>query len=139
MLSHGLVVNEAITSHSLSVETMRLSHSDTLRRARLGAAGALLMLSLLACSQQGADHTATLRWKPVTKSNDGSPLTNIAGYRISYGQSLDSMKVVVLPDPRATSYVFKDLTSGTWYFSVAAFTNNGTQGQAAKVTEKRIR
>src|SRR5271170_6141974 len=106
MLSHGLVVNEAITSHSPWMETMGFSHSDTRRRARLGAAGVLLLLNLLACSQQGGAHTATLRWNPVTRSNDGTPLTNIAGYRIYYGQSVDRMKVVLLPDARATSYVF---------------------------------
>jgi hypothetical protein len=116
---------------------MRLTHSDTLHRSRWRAAGIFLLLALLACSHQGA-HEATLRWNPVTQLNDGTPFTDLAGYRIYYGPSVDNMQVVVLPDPHATSYVFKNLTPGLWYFSVAAYTRSGTQGLSANLNEKTI-
>lgn len=116
---------------------MGLTYSDTPHNSRWRAAGIFLLLALLACSHQGA-HEATLRWNPVTQFNDGTPLTDLAGYRIYYGPSVDNMKVVVLPDPHATSYVFKHLTPGLWYFSVAAYTREGTQGLSANLTEKTI-
>ena len=46
--------------------------------------------------------------------------------------------VTELPDPSLTSYVVANLPSGTWYFTVAAYTTSGTQGAISNVGTKTI-
>jgi hypothetical protein len=58
-----------------------------------------------------------------TQNTDGSPLTNLAGYRIYYGTDAAALAYSATIDTTdATSYVVSGLDSGTWYF-VTAFTS----------------
>jgi hypothetical protein len=84
--------------------------------------------------------TATLTWNPPTQKTDGTLLTDLAGYKVVYGPSPSAMNtVVVLTDPNVTTYVVTDLSSGTWYFAVAAYTSSGTtQSALSNVATKVI-
>jgi hypothetical protein len=54
--------------------------------------------------------SATLNWSPPTKNTDGSSLTNLAGYRISYGPSASSLtQTVQIANPGLSSYVIDGL------------------------------
>jgi len=66
---------------------------------------------------------ATLTWTPPTTNVDGTPLIDLAGYKVKYGTSSGSYaNVVTLNDPLADAYVVEGLTSGiTYYFVVTAF------------------
>jgi hypothetical protein len=100
-----------------------------------------LVLALVACTagDAGSRGTATLRWTAVTRGSDGAALTDLAGYRIYYGRSPNALnKTVVLADPKATSYVVKHLSRGTWYFTVAAYTKGGFEGHRSGVGSKTI-
>jgi hypothetical protein len=46
--------------------------------------------------------------------------------------------VVVLSDSNVTTYVVNNLSSGTWYFAVAAYTSGGTQSALSDVATKVI-
>jgi hypothetical protein len=86
-----------------------------------------------------APGTASLNWTPVTQNSDGTLATELAGYQVYYGTSPDAMNsVIVAADPDQTSYVVTNLSSGTWYFSVAAYTNDGTIGLLSNIASKTI-
>ena len=46
--------------------------------------------------------------------------------------------VIVAADSAQTSYVVTNLSSGTWYFAVAAYTNDGTIGLLSNIASKTI-
>lgn len=59
---------------------------------------------------------ASLTWIAPTRNCDGTLLTNLSGYDLTYG-----MKRQSLP-PTPLSYTVTGLTPGTWWFSLAAVT-----------------
>lgn len=88
---------------------------------------------------QVANGTATISWIPPTQNTDGSPLTDLAGYRIYYGtNATDLVEIVELSNPGLTSYVIQNLSSATWYFCMRAFRSNGTESEASNIASKTI-
>ena len=88
---------------------------------------------------QGLTGSATLTWTPVTQTTAGDILTDLAGYIVFYGSSPDALTTTVtVADPNQTSYLVSPLSSGTWYFAVAAFTSDGVQGEMSNVASKTI-
>ena len=54
--------------------------------------------------------TATVSWTAPTRNTDGSALTNLAGYRIFYGTSRNSLdQSVQVSNPGITTFVVEDL------------------------------
>jgi hypothetical protein len=83
--------------------------------------------------------SATLSWVPPTENADGTPLTNLAGYEIRYGLDEDEMsEVVSLTNPSLSIYMIENLTSGTWYFAVAAVNSSGATSPLSNVASKTI-
>jgi hypothetical protein len=83
--------------------------------------------------------TATLHWTAPIENTNGSALTNLAGYRIYYGTSAQTLNQSVdVPAAGATDYVVEGLSEGTWYFAVAAYTNTGLQSTYSSVVSKTI-
>lgn len=71
--------------------------------------------------------SASLRWVPPTQNTNGTAITNLAGYRISYGNSASSLaQSLDIPDPTATTGTVQGLSSGTWYFAMASYNSDGT-------------
>jgi len=85
----------------------------------------------------GTTGSATLAWAAPTLNTDGTPVTALSGYHIYYGTSPSSLtQSVAVTDGTATSYTVSGLTSGTWYFAVAADAVDGTESaQTAPVTK----
>jgi hypothetical protein len=66
-----------------------------------------------------------LSWQAPTQNVDGSPLVNLAGYRIHYGTSSRNYSTVVaLNNPAATSYSVR-LPSGDYYLAMTAVDGQG--------------
>jgi hypothetical protein len=82
---------------------------------------------------------ATLNWEaPVTKVN-GSPLDDLAGYRIMYGHSPDDLDRSVFVDgAQVRTYEFAELEGGIWYFAVVAVNANGLEGPPSTAAMKSI-
>ena len=83
---------------------------------------------------------ATVHWVAPTQNVDGSPLTDLAGYRVRYGQSsstLDSSLQVA--GASVTSATIEGLKVGTWYFAVQAYTADGAESDLSSVVYKIIR
>ena len=83
--------------------------------------------------------TATLNWTPALRNTDGTALTNLAGYKVYFGTSSNALStVVVVSNPSLTTYQVTNLSSGKWYFAVAAYTNTGTEGVLSNVASKAV-
>jgi hypothetical protein len=70
--------------------------------------------------------SAALSWAAPTENADGSPVTDLAGYRIYYGTNADDLTSKVdVPGAHSTTYVLKGLNSARYYFAVVAFNSLG--------------
>jgi hypothetical protein len=83
--------------------------------------------------------SANLSWTAPTENTDGTPLTDLAGYTIHYGTSAGALtQTVTLANAAATSYVVANLSSGTYYFAISAYSTAGTQSAESSVGNKSI-
>jgi hypothetical protein len=83
--------------------------------------------------------SATLAWTAPTTNTNGSALTNLAGYYIYYGNTAGSMtNKVTLSSAAMLTYVISNLSTGTWYFGIVAYTNGGLQSSMSNVGSKTI-
>lgn len=88
---------------------------------------------------QVANGTATLNWTVPTTNTDGSALTNLAGYRITYGRSASNMdQSVAVSNAGLTTYTVENLTNGTWYFAVYAVNSSNLESDVSNVSSKTI-
>lgn len=82
---------------------------------------------------------AALRWEVPLSKVDGSPLDDLAGFRILYGQHADDLdKSVLIDDPAVTSFEFTTLEPGVWYFAVVAVNASGLEGPPTITATKSI-
>ncbi len=83
--------------------------------------------------------TAELSWSPPTQNSDGTPATELAGYRVYYGQDPQALSFsATLPDPQHTQYTVTGLPAGTWYFAVAAVASSGIESELSEIGSKTI-
>jgi len=83
--------------------------------------------------------TAIVSWTPPVQRTDGSALTDLAGYRVYYGKGLNSLtKIIDIRNVGQTSQFIDNLDSGTWYFAVTAYTNDGLESEMSNLGAKRI-
>jgi len=83
--------------------------------------------------------SATLSWTPPTLNTDGTALTNLAGYRILYGTSAGSLtRTLQVANPGITRYVVENLTAGTWYFSVRAYSTTGSESASSNTASASV-
>jgi len=89
--------------------------------------------------KSGTLGSATLSWVPPTQNVDGTPVTNLAGFRIAYGQSATSLtQMVDIPSATVTSAVIESLASGTWYFAVKAYSTANVESDLSNLAQKTI-
>jgi hypothetical protein len=88
---------------------------------------------------QVTNGAATISWIPPTQNTDGSPLTDLAGYRIYYGTSPSNLdQMVELSNPGLTSYVVENLAPATWYFTMVSLSIDDTESEPSGIASKRI-
>jgi hypothetical protein len=86
-----------------------------------------------------ATGSATLSWRPPTQNQDGSPLTNLAGFKVYWGTAKGTYpNSVALNNPGLATYVVDNLASGTYYFVVTAVTTTGTESTQSNAASKTI-
>jgi hypothetical protein len=118
----------------------------TLRYEALDTTGTV---NLQACALQGGgsvpppttttDGSATLTWVAPTKNTDGSPLTDLIGYKVYWGTTKGQYtKSFRINNLLATSYDVTGLASGTWYFVVTAINVAEEESGYSNVASKTI-
>ncbi len=84
--------------------------------------------------------TATLNWTPPTRNIDGSPITNLAGYKVMYGSSPGQYsQALSVPVATMTSVAIEALEAGrTWYFTVKAVNTSGVESDFSNEVSKLL-
>ena len=83
--------------------------------------------------------SATLSWTPPTTNSDGTPLVNLAGFRIVYGQaSRQYSQALDIASPVISTAMIENLSAGTWYFAVKAYTSAGVESDVSNEASKTI-
>jgi hypothetical protein len=83
-------------------------------------------------------NTAVVSWLPPAERTDGSALTNLSGYRVHYGKSMNAMRIIDIRNPGQTSQFIDGLGEGWWFFAVTAYTSDGLESEMSGLGAKRI-
>jgi hypothetical protein len=81
--------------------------------------------------------SVTLTWDAPTTNVDGTPLTDLAGYKIYYGK-LSGKYTNVIDVGNVITYKVEDLQSGTYYFAVTAYDTSANEGDYSNEVSKSI-
>lgn len=82
---------------------------------------------------------ATLSWTPPTQNDDGTSLSNLAGYRISYGTSSTALtQSIQVSNASVSTYIVEGLAPATYYFAVRAYTTAGTESVNSNIAIKSV-
>lgn len=90
----------------------------------------------LLCSWPGST-SVLLTWTPPTQNTDGSTLTNLAGHRVGWGPSNTLGQQADVPLP-ASNFTVNNLTAGTWFFGVKAYTTQGAESALSNLVTKTL-
>ena len=83
--------------------------------------------------------SATLSWTAPTQNTDGSPLTNLAGFKIYWGPTAGTYpNTVTLNNPGLNTYVVENLASGTYFFAASALNSAGGESALTAAASKTI-
>ena len=80
-----------------------------------------------------------LSWDPPTQRDDGTPLTNLAGYKLHWGTALGHYpNLASIPNPGIAAYVVDQLTPGTYYLVATAYDSSGMESSYSNVVTETI-
>lgn len=89
--------------------------------------------------ESGQKGSASLTWEPPTARVDGSPLSNLAGYKIYYGRMSGTYDYQIdIDNPGVSTYVVEDLVSGEWFFSLSAYDTDGLESDRSNEVTRDI-
>lgn len=86
-----------------------------------------------------ASGSTTLNWTPQMFNTDGSPLSDLAGFRIYYGTSTGVYpNLIEIGNPGITSYVVDNLAAGQWFFVMTSYNSSGVESDFSNEAVKTI-
>lgn len=88
---------------------------------------------------QTTNGTATLSWLAPQENVDGTPLTDLAGYRIYYGNASEQYDHQLDVNGAGTmTAVIDNLSPGAWYFAATALNSTGLESAFSNEAQKVI-
>jgi len=93
-------------------------------------------IDVIGTSSASVTGEAVLSWVPPAQNVDGTTLTDLAGYHISWGKDPNDLPNSM--DLAWAGYMWMkatNLTSGTWYFSIRAYNSDGVESPAVVVSK----
>lgn len=125
---------------SWSVQDIPLeAGSNTITVTATDAAGETSSDSIVIHRESADKGSVTLSWVAPTERTDGSPLDDLAGYRINYGRMSEIYDYSVeVKNPGLVSYVVEDLVPGDWYFTVVAFDSHGLESDFSNEAHRKV-
>ena len=115
------------------------NYSNISIRVSDGTATTALPAFSISVADSTVNTSATLSWVPPTLNTDGTPVRNLAGFRIYYGnRSGQYSEILSVPGARVTSAVIEGLAPATWYFAVRAYTTEGVESDDSAEASKTI-
>lgn len=120
--------------------TPTLANTGTFSNIRISVSDGQASASLSSFSidvTQVATASTTLSWTAPTQNEDGTTLTDLAGYKLYYGKSSRNYtNSITIDNASVTTYVVENLSPDTYYFAATAFNLNGVEsrysGEAVK-------
>ncbi len=122
-------------------------------RSRRVTPFAVLLVLGLACTPQPpeglteppsgepATFSVTLAWDPPTTDATGAPLTDLASYRLYYGQATpvtrDNAAMVEVGSD--ATFTVDGLTAGVWFFAVSALDTEGNESELSGEISAELR
>lgn len=94
---------------------------------------AILAWCLIAFAQPAKAGEALLSWTKPEMNCNGTPLTDLAGFRVFYGQGEEK-----IDDSLVDTIQIKKLTPGTWLFGISAVTTAGVESYFTGPVVKEI-
>ncbi len=83
--------------------------------------------------------SATLLWDVPTLNEDGSTLTDLAGFRIYYGTAADDLTMVeTINNPTVNIFLVENLHAGLWYFKAIAFDTTGNESVDSDIVSMNV-
>ncbi len=83
--------------------------------------------------------SVTLSWTPPTQNDDGTPLTDLAGYRFRWGTSPGNYtSSVTVNNAGITTYVVDNLAPGTYEFVATALNSDGVESDFSNLATKTV-
>ncbi len=83
--------------------------------------------------------SAVVSWLAPTANTNGTPLTNLAGFRVYYGTSSTSLtQSTTVNNMAARSATISPLVPGTWYFKVRAFNSSQVESNDSNLASKTV-
>jgi hypothetical protein len=87
-----------------------------------------------------ATGATTLSWDAPLTNTDGSALTDLAGFRVTYGTDATRLdRSVDVPDPAVSSRRIEGLAPGLWHFAVIAYNRDGVEGLPSGIASLQVR
>jgi hypothetical protein len=103
------------------------------------ATGSLGPFSITVQPMDTGTGSVTLNWTAPTQNEDGSALTDLAGYRIYWGTTPGSYpNSVTVDNPGLTTYVVEGLVAGTYEFVATAFNTAGVESRYSSPATKTV-
>jgi hypothetical protein len=118
------------------------TYKDIVISASDGKATAQLQAFTITVSENASpagSGSVTLSWTAPTENVDGSALTDLSGFVISYGTSAEALSQTVTVDNASVDrYVLDNLAPGTYYFAVRAVAASGAESEQSQVVSKVV-
>jgi hypothetical protein len=81
----------------------------------------------------------TLNWARPTSNEDGSTLTDLAGYKVYYGTAPYALATSLdVHGGTVTSVEIQGLAHGSWYFAIASYNADGVESSKSGVVTTTI-
>jgi hypothetical protein len=110
--------------------TLRVTYAQT-------AGSGTISMQAAALSQAAA--STMLTWQPPALNADGSPLTDLAAFKVYWGTTPGTYsQSTKISNAAARSYTVSGLTKGTWYFVVTALNAQGFESPYSNVWSKTV-
>jgi hypothetical protein len=88
---------------------------------------------------QTALGSVELSWKPPTQNSDGSPLMDLAGYKIYYRRNPGSYdQEISINNPSVTTYIVEQLNPATYYFAATSINSSGVESAYSAEIERMV-
>lgn len=94
----------------------------------------LLVMCMMPFSSQAVN--VTLSWETPTTNADGTPLTDLGGYKVYYGNTTRTYGTPI--DVKNVSAYTLDLTDGTYFFAITAYDTSGNESVYSNEVSKKI-
>jgi hypothetical protein len=129
--SNGRISGTPSAADVATYSNIRVTVSD-------GQASASTAMFAITVSSVGTG-SVTLSWTPPTQNEDGSTLTDLAGYEVRYGRDANTLdQSIQVTNPSVNTFVVENLGAGTWFFALRSLNQQGVASQMSNPVTKTV-